>query len=794
MGVAEGLLKRYSRVAAKPIVLALLFYITVIWLCFFFWFTPRYDPRSMFVDPRMPPEIKAQELERLENFGSFLNSILQWNFGRSFSLIFAPVIHELSWRIKNTLILIGFSSAGSILAGAIIALIAFIRKPNKQRPLTFAHSLKCFLFGLTPFIALTLIDIFCLHLGLAPKAGLFSLPPPSPGSANWYMDILAHLFMPVLTLTLINAIRSAVIIWSGSFSLDSKSPWKIFLLSITTIDFTFMVSATVFAEVMFSIPGVGPYLISSLYNKNHNATIGSFIALLAIAVGLGVVSAFLDLLQVSTGIREDLEKPSSQRSEIEKQPHKRPQTKNKLTNYLKRKSLIVGLIIVSFFTVSGIAAPLLTPYLSESQFYRAPKVACSFAMPQWMTIFPQFADLPPTRKMSYLDMDVINKTDSVDVQWQDGEEPVFDFNISGRGAGEVLLGLTFDYPYVPPKDFRANLLYSAEQVNSTTYWFEVILKNTTSNEQWETYLEDPTQAVIGYWTGSIPKKTGLGVQSAVSRTVKRRLFSWKYHGDVSKWLTLKTGEILFSKKSEYDLQLKITFKSRIPHKGSTCKIRLRREAVEGKSEFTIWGSIHGISGTDTFGYDVWTELVYGARTIIVMSFGLSALAVVLGLPFGILAGRFKGWTDNIVMVTAETFLSMPIVPLLLICVCFMRSLDEWLPVLFWFLPAIAIIAFRNVYLTSPINSKSKRSQVFALFRYSLANFCFTAISVSLILISLEFLGFGDPNLASWGRMLYRAYYTGGLVARAWWTYTIPIGCILLFITGLFLIGSSLDEA
>lgn len=800
MGAAEGLLKRYSRVAAKPIVLALLFYVTVIWLCFFFWFSLSYDPRSMFLDPHWPLEIKAQELERVENFGSFLNSILQWDFGRSFSLGAHSVMPELSWRISNTLILIGFSTGGAILAGAVIALVAFIHKPKKRRPLTFAHSLKCFLFGLTPLIALILTDMFCYRLNLAPRSGLLSIPPPTPGSASWYLDVLAHLFMPVLTLTLVNAIRSAMIIWSGSSSLDPKSPWKIFLLSATTVDFTFMVSAAIFVESIFNIPGVGQYFIYRLVNGDLNAVIGSFVALLAIAVGLGLVSSLLDLLQVGTGIREDLEKPSPQRSEVEMQPNKRSQTKNKLTIVFRRKGLIVGLLLVSFFIVLAIAAPFLTPHLAQ-------RVASRFAMPQWMTIFPPYKHLPPTLTYYLQDMNITEKPSSVEVtKFDEG----FIFNYSGKESASVVLSQEIDYQYMPcPKEFRFDLHYASDvkPIESSSYSFELLLKTEEENEIWEENICNPTTASLGFKKFSTSAESLSWEVTSVSFSTRKWLYSkwsdgcqyprsemWKYLSP-----SLDPACVLFSKTGKCTLILNMSFNPPLLPSGreGRCTLNLKN------GRFRIMGSVHGILGTDAFGDDVWTELVYSARTTVVASFSIAALAVILGLPFGILAGRFKGWTDNIVMLAAETFLSIPIVPLLLICAGFSSSsiewlqilcLPEWVPILLWFFPVIAMIAFRNVYLTSPRNNKSTRSEAFALLKYSLANFCLTAISASLILTGTESLGFGDPRIPSWGRMLHRAQGTYAFHALAWWTYMVPIGCVLLFTSGLFLIGSSLDEA
>lgn len=467
----------------------------------------------------------------------------------------------------------------------------------------------------------------------------------------------------------------------------------------------------------------------------------------------------------------------------------------------------VGLTIILIYLIMGVAAPYLTPYRPDSPEYKPARLAGRFAMPQWVTIFPQFADLPPTIRMSLLDMDVINKTDSVKVQWQDGE-PVFDFNISGRGTGEVLLGLTFDYPYVAPKDFRVNILYSAEQVNSTTYTFEAILKNTTSNEQWENYLEDPTQAVIGYWTGSIPKKTGIGVQSAGQQIVMRRLFSWKYPNEPVKWLTLNTARILFSKKSEYNLQLKITFKSRAPHKGSTCKIHLRRKAVAGESKFTIWGSVHGILGTNQFGYDVWTALIYGINISFIVGVLAAVISTTLGITYGVTSGYLGGILDTMMMRTVDILLCLPVLPILLIMITWFQPSVYHVVVLiaiFGWQGLSRIIRSRVLSLREMPFVESARaaggSSFYVMTKHLIPNVIPVAMA-SLILsvpgailteAALSFLGFGDPRVATWGRMLYRAQNEGAFPALAWW-YIIPPGLAITFLCVAFVfIGYALDQ-
>ncbi|MDH5483142.1 MAG: hypothetical protein OEY22_09750 [Candidatus Bathyarchaeota archaeon] len=804
MDAAGGLLKRYFRVAAKPIALALLYYIIIAWLCSFFWFRLG-DPAQIFVDPRMPPQVRMEQFEIVKNFSSLLNHILQWNFGRQLDQSSTPILPELSWRIRNTLMLIGFSTAASILAGALLTVIFSTRKPKKRRPVIFAHSLKCFLFGLTPFIAIILIYIFWFLLRLFPRGGLISVGISKMTPIEAAMDFLAHLVLPVLTITLVTAIRSAMLIWSGGSSLSQKSPWKIFLFSITTIDFAFMASAAFFVEIMYAFPGAGQWFMSSLGMHNHPVTIASFVALLAIAIGLGIMSSFLDLLQVSTGLRDDLENASLQHSKIETQPNKRSLTKSKFAAHFKRKSLIIGLTIFSFFAVLAVAAPLLTPSPPPSQLYSPPKSASAYAMPAWMTMFPEYRDYNPTLATTFRpeDVELVNYTGPIEVNL---DNLTFSFNpdpdgfISQNASVTIFVG-NITYDYRPPPSFTMHVSCNM-YFNRTILRVYFTIKNYTANPLWDEYFKDPTKAemlICQYTPWSVPianitidqKTFNLSVPSFID-VPWQPVLSSLYKPEKLITPPPDPATIIFSEKGVYGVQVMFEFENLMDPKthsyeGAYAELNLEKVGL------TIEGKVHGLLGTDGSGLDVWTELVYGARTIIVMSFAFSALTVLLALPFGVLAGRFKGWTDNIIMTAAETFFAVPVIFLLLISLRYQYTFYlESLSVLFWFLPVIAIIGFRTVYLTSLVHEKSRRDEAYALLKYSLANFCLTAISVSLILTSIDFLGFGDPNQASWGRILYGAYQLGGL--PAWWVSIVPIGLVLLFITGLFLIGLSLDEA
>lgn len=64
-------------------------------------------------------------------------------------------------------------------------------------------------------------------------------------------------------------------------------------------------------------------------------------------------------------------------------------------------------------------------------------------------------------------------------------------------------------------------------------------------------------------------------------------------------------------------------------------------------------------GTDDLGRDVWSRLVYGARASVLAAFIAVGVALLIGVPVGLVAGFRGGWVDTVLMRVADTLLSFP---------------------------------------------------------------------------------------------------------------------------------------
>jgi len=70
-----------------------------------------------------------------------------------------------------------------------------------------------------------------------------------------------------------------------------------------------------------------------------------------------------------------------------------------------------------------------------------------------------------------------------------------------------------------------------------------------------------------------------------------------------------------------------------------------------------------VMGTDKFGRDIFSRVLYGARTSLTIGVVVTALAMLLGAPIGLVSGYFGGGVDTLLMRFSDVFLAFP--PLLL---------------------------------------------------------------------------------------------------------------------------------
>lgn len=219
-------------------------------------------------------------------------------------------------------------------------------------------------------------------------------------------------------------------------------------------------------------------------------------------------------------------------------------------------------------------------------------------------------------------------------------------------------------------------------------------------------------------------------------------------------------------------------------------------------------------GTDDFGYDVLTRLMYGGRISLTIGFVVVILETVIGVIMGSLAGYFGKWVDNLIMRIVDVLSCIPSLPIMLILYSVFYNIKD-VSKLYYMMMVLCLIGWVGTARLVRGQILSLREQEFMLaakasglstaskmFKHLLPNVIPQLIvsmtlglgSVILMEATLGFLGIGAPaDTPTWGNMInlannatYRQYYPNLWVGAG--------VCITLAILAFNFVGDGLRDA
>ena len=221
-------------------------------------------------------------------------------------------------------------------------------------------------------------------------------------------------------------------------------------------------------------------------------------------------------------------------------------------------------------------------------------------------------------------------------------------------------------------------------------------------------------------------------------------------------------------------------------------------------------------GTDKYGMDMLTRLMYGGRVSLMIGFIVIIIETVLGVILGGVAGYFGGWIDNLIMRLVDIFYCIPSMPIILILGAAMdQQRVEPGKRLIYLMLILGILGWAGIARLVRGQILSLREQEFMtateacgisvksrIFKHLIPNVipqlivnCTMGLgSVIITEATLSFLGLGVKfPFASWGNIINDVNNTH--VLTTYWFIWIPAGLLLLLTVLAFnLVGDGLRDA
>ncbi|QDP98832.1 ABC transporter permease [Microlunatus elymi] len=220
------------------------------------------------------------------------------------------------------------------------------------------------------------------------------------------------------------------------------------------------------------------------------------------------------------------------------------------------------------------------------------------------------------------------------------------------------------------------------------------------------------------------------------------------------------------------------------------------------------GSGH-LLGTNAFGQDIWTQLVYGTRQSLFVCVMVGVLASVVSIIIGVSAAYLGGLGEDLLSLLTDVFLVIPALPLIIVIAAYagggkMPVLIGVLVITGWSYGARQLraqaMSLRNRDFLESARVRGERASYVIVFEIlptmvSLiaANFLGIALYALLTEAGLQFIGLGNSSANSWGTMLHWAQTNEALQTGQQWWVIAPGLAIGLLGASFALLNYAFDE-
>jgi peptide/nickel transport system permease protein len=213
-------------------------------------------------------------------------------------------------------------------------------------------------------------------------------------------------------------------------------------------------------------------------------------------------------------------------------------------------------------------------------------------------------------------------------------------------------------------------------------------------------------------------------------------------------------------------------------------------------------------GTTALGQDIFSQVVWGTRPVLLIAFGVGLGATIIAMLVGVAAAYLGGWSDGVLSLITDVLLVIPLFPLLIVISSYLHGAGTGVMILVitltgWSYTARQLrsqaLSLRHRDFLEAARVRGERARyvivveiIPTMTSLLVAAFLTNALYAVLFSSGLQFIGLGNPNVTSWGTMLYWAENNEAFQVAPLWII-VPGLCIVALGAAFALLNYAFDE-